>query len=431
MAALQGYGVKALVIAGLILLLQLPLLLVYGVLSERQERSQEVLQEVGQAWGGVTHVSSPVVVGAGAPAADDRSTEARMPAAQTRMTVQLETQVRQRSIYSAVLYDGTVDMDTTVTWPQNAVALRGEPMLRIYMPTVDGLQEATLRTADGREAQFRPGKSEDYYGDASIEAPLAGLLTQTAGAQTKLQVRLVLRGHGGFAVQPLGGAVEATMTSPWASPGFAGMLPTEREVADSGFSAQWTGGAFGAADPVLETVDTGEKPSVNRSMEVNFVFPLDHYQQVERVWKYGALFLLLTFTVFFLFEITRRVRVHPVQYLLVGAALVVFYLLLLSLSEYVAFGWAYLISALGAVTLVGGYALAVLRARKDAGVVTGLLVFLYAFLYVLLQQEDYALLAGSVAIFIALAVVMWLTRNLDWYSAEDTTEVTAGTKKGA
>ena len=147
--------------------------------------------------------------------------------------------------------------------------------------------------------------------------------------------------------------------------------------------------------------------------------PVDHYQKSERAVKYAILFLTVTFAGYFLFEIFGSRRIHPVQYLMVGSAMVIFYVLFTSFSEHMPFGLSYLIAATGVVLLIGLYTLAILKDRKRALVAGGLMTGLYSYLFVVLTREDTALLLGSVALFILLSVVMYLTRNVDWYSLSE------------
>jgi inner membrane protein len=159
------------------------------------------------------------------------------------------------------------------------------------------------------------------------------------------------------------------------------------------------------------------KPALEASaFGVDLFLPVDAYQKTERSVKYGVLFLILTFLTFFLYEVFNGVPLHPMQYFLVGSALCIFYLLLLSISEHAPFGLAYLVAATATVLLIGGYSAAVLRGRLRALLMTIVLAVLYGYLYVLLQLEDYALLLGSIGLFVILALVMFLTRRIDWGS---------------
>jgi len=150
---------------------------------------------------------------------------------------------------------------------------------------------------------------------------------------------------------------------------------------------------------------------------VRLLIPADAHQKALRTTKYAVMFLGLTFLAFFFSEVMMRIRIHPIQYILIGLALIIFYSLLISISEHIGFGKGYLISSVATVLLIGGYAQSVLRKRALAGLVTVILAVLYAYLYILLQLEDFALLLGSIGLFVVLAVVMYMTRKIDWYTA--------------
>jgi inner membrane protein len=222
---------------------------------------------------------------------------------------------------------------------------------------------------------------------------------------------------------PTGKATEVSVTSSWPHPGFSGaFLPETRQTTAAGFTASWRVAYFARAYPqawLNGAIDQDEhRRRVGASQfGLDLVQTVDQYQQAERATKYGLLFILLTFASFFLWELLQTLRLHPVQYLLVGCALIVFYLLLLSISEHVAFATAYLVAAGATVGLVGAYSAAILRAGlKGALVVGGWLASLYGLLFVLLQLEDVALLVGAIAVFAALALVMFLTRRVEWYA---------------
>jgi inner membrane protein len=213
---------------------------------------------------------------------------------------------------------------------------------------------------------------------------------------------------------------EAGVSSSWPDPSFTGAyLPLNRDLGPKGFQASWRIPELARSFPSA-WVDHGADLSDIRSsaLGVGLVKTVSTYQQASRATKYAILFILLTFTAFFLFEVFNRLRVHPIQYLLVGAALVVFYLLLLSLSEHLGFDGAYALATAMTLVPVSVYVRGVLRERSRVRVLLGLLLGLYAYLYIILRLSDYALLMGSLAIFAALSTAMILTRNVDWSRLE-------------
>jgi inner membrane protein len=206
------------------------------------------------------------------------------------------------------------------------------------------------------------------------------------------------------------------MTSAWPDPSFIGAyLPTSREVGPKGFTARWQIPHLGRNFPqqwIESEVDA--KALGTATFGVSLLSPVDAYHTIHRAVKYQLLFLFLTFVAFYLFELFSSLRIHPVQYLLVGSALCLFYLLLLSLSEHVGFARAYTIASAAVVALIAGYVRAAFGNARAVPIAV-MLIVLYAFLFVLLHVQDYALLVGSLGLFLVLALLMYATRKVDWY----------------
>jgi inner membrane protein len=242
-----------------------------------------------------------------------------------------------------------------------------------------------------------------------VEAPSAG--------PVRFRVDLDLKGAEALWFVPFSRDTRVELTSDWASPSFSGSwLPTERSISGGGFSATWRVPYLGRDYPQQWSSDHEPRERILSSrFGVELMSSVDHYRMSERSTKYAALFLTLTFGLLWLFDARIGVRVHPVQYLLVGAAMCLFYLLELSLSEHMGFTGAYTVAALAVAGLVAAYAVAILKSTRYGAMVGGALGLLYAYLFALLALERYALLAGSLGLFGLLAAVMYLTRWIDWY----------------
>ena len=213
---------------------------------------------------------------------------------------------------------------------------------------------------------------------------------------------------------PLSGNSTYLIKSTWASPSFTGsVLPDIRSISDSGFSAQWK---FNKANLPYGTVLKDINPN---ELDINFgitlLQPADQYAKTERSVKYAILFIGLTFGLFFIVEITRKQSVHPLQYILIGLALVIFYTLLLSISEFIHFDIAYVVSAVAVITMITLYAKQLFDNWRSAFLAGGILAMQYAFIFVLIRLEDTALLVGSIGLFIVLGLVMYASRKIDWY----------------
>ncbi|MBL8018656.1 MAG: inner membrane CreD family protein, partial [Leptospirales bacterium] len=197
-------------------------------------------------------------------------------------------------------------------------------------------------------------------------------------------------------------------------------------ISSEGFKASWT---FRSQDPSMlgpeldqNDFEASVKPDEDvQSFGVDFFVPVDLYAQIERAVKYSMLFIALTFLTFFIFEVVAGLQIHPVQYLFVGLALSLFFLLLLSLAEHIGFGKAYTIAATADIALIAAYTFKILNSKLRSGILFAILTGLYAFLYVILQLEMYSLLAGSIGLFVILALVMYATRNIDWYARDTRT----------
>jgi len=228
-----------------------------------------------------------------------------------------------------------------------------------------------------------------------------------------VELSLVLDGTRSLAVVPVGDDSRIAIRSPWPHPLFGGsFLPNERQVGENGFEAQW---AVSSLASEAQRQLRGSAGVEAETVSVELVNPVDIYTQADRASKYGILFIVLTFVGFILFELIKRLRIHPLQCLMVGLALAIFFLLLLSLSEHIPFWVAYVVSAVACIGLQAVYLSGVLRSWLRGLGFAGMLTVLYGALYGLLVSENNALLMGSLLLFAVLATAMWVTRRIDWY----------------
>jgi len=241
---------------------------------------------------------------------------------------------------------------------------------------------------------------------------------------TEFSIPLDINGSEGIFFAPFGVQNVVNLKSNWPDPGFRGaFLPATRSVRPDGFDASWRVSYYGRDYPQQWESRGGNDRYTTKSVGesrfgAQFLSVLDAYRYVERSIKYGVLFLVLVFTTFFLFEVTARQKIHPFQYLMVGAALCLFYLLLLSISEFIGFSWAYLAAAVASIVLITWYCRFFLGGGVRTMMIGAGLAGVYLFLYITLRQQDYALLMGAIALFIVLAVVMYVTRKVDWYARD-------------
>ena len=338
-----------------------------------------------------------------------------------KMNVQAASGTRWRGIYEVPVYKAAINIRATfdktamaAVVPSDAKILWNEANASIRVSDAHGLADNVALKVNGRTVAFEPGVDVDDARFSGIQAHL-GL---TGPTDLVLDTKFTLRGSREFSLSPLGRRTIASVQSDWPSPSFFGaFLPTDRKIAKDGFTASWTvpylargfGQSFQSAGGSMETLLTA-------GFGARFYQPVDHYQLVERSLKYAILFVALAFLVFFVVETVSPQRLHAVQYALVGSAQVLFYLLLLSLSEHIGFALSYLIAAAATVVLTSFYAMSVLGSVSRAVVLCAVLSALYGLLYVILNAEDYALLIGSGLLFAALAATMYVTRRINWYA---------------
>jgi inner membrane protein len=257
---------------------------------------------------------------------------------------------------------------------------------------------------------------------SGLQARVSGL--RDSADPIPVRLALTLNGSGAIRFAPVGGQTVVKLKSPWPDPSFRGaFLPAERTVTPKGFEATWRMSYYGR-DYAQQWTDRNDGTALNPTTAdaslfgVNFLAGIDAYRNVERAIKYGGLFLVLVFTAFFLFEVLSGLRIHPFQYAVVGAALCLFYLGLLSLSEFIPFGLAYLAAVAATMLLICFYCVKALKGGRRTLIVAGLLAAIFGYLYVAVQLQDYALLFGTAGLFAALAIVIAVTRRIDWYARD-------------
>ncbi|MDQ2891624.1 MAG: cell envelope integrity protein CreD [Pseudomonadota bacterium] len=430
-------------------LLAIPLFTIYLLVYDRQSQSQSARESIAAGWGGPQTIAGPVLAIPYQEQVTETVTEGGRQVARTNtvwreltlspVTADIRTTLvperRSRSIYEAVLFEATASGAARFILPAD-MSRYGVTIDRLYFDRAElrfGLSDARglfgrppTVTVAGRTLPLEPGKGLAAANGSGFYAPLdAGSLRERP---LDAAFRFAFRGNGWLALAPQAGDTRWTVASRWPHPSFqGGFLPATHRIGDDGFNAVWRVGnlALGRA-----LVGTGEPQSNNRpdassrliannpagdyEARVDLVSPVDLYSQVNRSVKYGFLFIGFTFMAFLMFDVIGGIRVALVEYLLVGAGLVLFFVMLLAFAEVVGFGWAYVLAAAAIIGLLAAYSAAVLRSWRRGGYIAGLLAALYGVLYILLSLEAYSLLIGSILLFAALAGVMYLTRKIDW-----------------
>ena len=430
----------------LVFVLLIPLNMISSVLRERMGRRNQAVAEITSSWGGEQTIVGPVLV---IPYRYKFKTwkEQTVDGKRERIEVE-ETAVANafflpaeltiagsvtpsklhRGIYEAVVYEGSLEISGQFPAPDLAALGIAEEdaqwenaAVTLAVSDLRGTGEMLTIKMDDQASTFTPGCRLKGYA-SGITAPLPGV--REKAADLDFQLTLELKGSRGISFAPVGQQNRVTLTSPWPDPSFRGaFLPAERNVSDNGFDASWAASWYGRSYPQQSTDHPADRALSAQAISpslfgVNFIVLVDTYRMVERATKYGLLFIALIFTAFLLFEVLSRLRIHTIQYTLVGAALCLFYLALLSLSEFIPFACAYWTGVLASASLIVLYSLKALGSGKRTTIIAAALLIIYAYLYVVLQLQDYSLLLGTALLFAALGTVMYTTRNVDWSRRE-------------
>jgi inner membrane protein len=430
----------------LTLLLQIPIAMISGLVSERQQRREGAITEVSSKWGNAQSITGPALVvpyihqwseagAAGQQVTRSETRNATFLPEQLHIGAKIDSDIRQRGIFSVPVYKLDLAVDGEFARP-NFAELGINPSsvdwrrahLALGISDARAIQQETSVTWNDKQVAFLPATGGFTEGGTGIHAPVA--LPDT-GQRVKFSFPLKLNGSLSFDVVPFGRTTVVEMQGDHSAPSFQGnWLPTERTVTDSGFVAKWSVSFLGRSYPQAWTSEASMKDAIDNSrFGVELVNTVDHYRMATRSVKYAGLFILLTFATVWLIEILARVRVHTIQYLMLGAALCVFYLLELSLSEHLGFPFAYVVASAAVIGMVAAYSFVILRRLSRALIVAGAVTLLYAYLYLLLMNEDYALLIGSVGLFAILGAIMYATRRVDWYAVGATAPEPAGAEQ--
>lgn len=429
----------------LIALLHIPLAMNEGVLRERRGYQQQATEEIAGLWGRAQLVTGPVLA---VPYA------CRAKVTRSRLVGERIVQVEEMDLVPGVAYflpetltvDGTVDpelrhrgiYDTVVFTTKLACAGTFAPdfaAANIVAERIDWEKARVLFGVSDLHGLRTVGPLRFGAKEAAFEStgatldeilPLAAKAEGMIGAGGKLEfaINVTLQGSERLEIAPLGKTTRVTLASRWADPSFVGAaLPVAREVSAGGFKAEWASTHFSRSFPQSWSSRTIDNASIAKQFRpaafgVRFAQPVDGYSMVERAEKYGVLFFVLIFAVFFVFEVAAGLAIHPLQYAIVGAALCLFFLGFLALSEFLSTGAAYGVAAAACTVLVALYAWSFLKSGARTGIVFAGLGSTYGYLYFVLKSQDYALLAGTAALFAGLALVMFCTRRINWYSLE-------------
>lgn len=417
---------RMLLVSVLTLVLLIPTVMVESTILERQERRTAAVAEVSRTWGTAQVLSGPAIT---IPLVrtvreeDGSTTTVRnclhiFPES-LKVKGDLSTEVRRRGLYEAVLYNGRLTLSGRFDLrevPQLTATGReplwNEASVSIGITDLRGIRDEIAMLWNGSSIPAQAGLRTQEV------APSGVTLTPAIDPRTPVydfSVTLNLNGTSDLQLIPTARRTDVSLSSPWKDPSFIGsFLPERREVGDAGFVAHWTVLEMNRDLPHAR-IGAGDHGQAS-AFGVRLLQAVDEYQETYRTAKYAILIIALTFLAFFLSEVLSGELFHPVQYALVGLALVLFFLLVLAISEHAGFVVAYLTSALAVVAAVSLYTRAIARRKHTPLIVAGVLGGVFGFLFVVLRIEDYALLAGALGLLMSLLTLMYLTRRVDWFS---------------
>jgi Inner membrane protein involved in colicin E2 resistance len=412
---------KIIIIGLLSLLLLIPQQFIMRLISERYKTSSEAERDVSQLWSKPQRITGPVIR---IPAKSSNDNDVYLLPEMLQIKGDVKTETRHRSIFDVTVYTADLDINGNFIMPNLSAfadSVYDIPKAEILIALNDfrGLTENITIKLDDKNYAMKSNKDEEMGSVLCCRIPLS---IMQDGQQVNYSVKLPIKGSESLMFLPLGNSTEVQLTSDCTSPSFQGnFLPLTQTVSAQGFTATWKILSINRdfSQMVTRWNESGNGPRcVNMSENefgVTMKVPVLQYQQTTRSVKYAYLFIFLTFATVFFVEYRRQTPIHPVQYLLIGIALLVFYTLLLSFSEHIPFLWSYLIAMLMTIVLITGYLAGILKIRKTAIMIGLMLLSLYVFMYVLLQLETYTLLVGSIGIFIILAALMYASQKVKWY----------------
>ena len=449
--------VKFFILAFLSLLMMIPFQVVTNLIGEREDRQAEAVQDVSSSWGQAQELIGPILIlpyeyeeeitqtkksrrTDGEKVFKTRTNYIKLSPKNLNIKGNLAPETRHRGIYDIVVYRASVNLQGHFEIPVEELEREKENILwdkaqiSLGLSDLKGLKQNPDITVDGKTYEL---KKDSTHLDIAYQskkngfhADIGALQPDATGSSDKLivpfETKLHFNGSQDLSIVPAGDT-QIQLAANWHSPSFSGSyLPSSHEIKTDAFNAQWDISAL--EGPLKDYWINHSEVSYQQgesAVKLSLLNPIDFYSLSSRSIKYGILFILFTFGTFFLFEVTSKARYHPIQYSLVGLALSLFYLLLLSLAEHIGFLAAYGIASLAVIGQVSAYTYFIsaptLRTFR-AAITAVVLAALYLFIYTLLQMEDFALLVGSIGLFIALGVVMFVTRNINWYQDDEPVE---------
>lgn len=415
---------------GIILLI--PAMLIKDLIREREYTQYDAISEVSSKWGEEQTISGPYISVPYTKFVKQYSQKdstnkivqiteyLHFLPTELNISGEIKPEKRERGIYEIVVYNSTLNIEgsfndikfSDIEIPMQNIQF-DKAFLSIGINDLRGIEETVSLMWNNELVMFNSGSVTNDIINNGVNADVK--ISHNDSSVYKFNFSLSLKGSQKLYFTPVGKITDIKIKSDWNNPSFNGaFLPDKREVTETGFNANWNILHLNRNYP-QKWISNNFNPD-SSAFGIDLLLPVDSYQKTTRAIKYAILFIAFTFLVFFFVEIFNKVFIHPIQYILVGIALVVFFSLLLSISEHINFNYAFIVSALATLLLISGYVKAIIKSNKIMGLISGILFILYSFIFIIIQLQDYALLIGSIGIFIILVIVMYLSRKIDWYN---------------
>lgn len=454
----ESITVKLVSIGFLVLILLIPSSWIQDLMQERQSRAESVMQEISAKWSGNQTLSGPILV---IPYKVKKKIDHGKEGVEIQEYIEkffllpqtldikgdINPTVLHRGIFDAAVYSSTLNVSASFEKPDlqsfkiaDDMVLWKDAHMIFSITDLRGISENPQFTVGGLAKESEPSNALGVSVKKFIRDSTSPYLVPSSDAQTDFStsgivaklgwlsgadfngntaVKINLKGSTRLFFTPTGKTTTVQLSGPWGSPSFDGeFLPVSRELSETNFSAKWK--VLHYNRPFAQAWTEADTQLSGAEFGVKLVIPVDQYQKSIRTSKYGHLVIILTFVALFLVEITKKIRIHPFQYILIAAALIIYYTLLLSFSEQVGYNMAYAISSIATVILICLYSFSFLNSKSLVALFTSLLLVFYGFIFVIVLQQDLSLLLGSIGLFIIVGALMYFARKVNWYG-----EVTA------
>ncbi len=418
----RSLNFRIVVISAIVVLLLIPLFLVQDLISERQGRRYRTVNEISESWARTQTIGGPIV---NIPIKENKTNKngeeysvtviRHILPEELNIESKVLPEIRYRGIYEAVVYNTKLKLFGFFKIGDFTEKFEGDTIKGAYLTLnisdTRGINNGMKFLWKDKEVNAIPGLRDNEVFQSGITLPVK---ISPQGEVCKFEISLDINGSGNLSFIPLGKKTEVMINSNWNNPSFEGaFLPDSRNITEEKFQAKWAINHFNRDYP--QEWNGQNYDVMGSNFGVSLLLPIDEYQKTMRTSKYGLMIIILTFLSFFMIEIFNNKALHPIQYVLIGLGLIIFYSLLLSLSEYIPFKYSYIVAAFMIIGLISLYVKSSFESNLLSGIIAGILIIVYGFMYVILQLQDFALLVGSLALFVVLAAVMYVTRKLNWF----------------